>query len=326
MSYDPSVLRLIRRIGQKRGESEDFIAGNIAVGLVESGLQNLGGGDADSYGYRQQRASIYGRDPLRRQINNLYDEMHKLDRGQGLANLLADVQRPASQYRGRYGERLSEAYKLLGGGGAAGVGGGLVASAPTTSQQMSQPGESNIFTTLAGLNKSQAEKSPAYAQLQRGWELLAQIQNARNGGGKGLIGQATSAGGGISSEGYGGRLGSIINQANKIDAARVPYLWGGGHQAKQTNGKVSPLDCSGAVSRVLGVNPMVSGQFAKWGKPGRGKNVTIYANEDHVLMEINGHFWGTSASNPGGGAGWIPSNQISPDYLKKFHARHPPGL
>ena len=32
------------------------------------------------------------------------------------------------------------------------------------------------------------------------------------------------------------------------------------------------------------------------------------------------HFFGTSASNPGGGAGWIPQDQISPAYLRGFTA------
>jgi len=39
-------------------------------------------------------------------------------------------------------------------------------------------------------------------------------------------------------------------------------------------------------------------------------------------MEINGHFFGTSQTNPGGGAGWIPRGAISPQYLKGFTARH----
>jgi hypothetical protein len=120
----------------------------------------------------------------------------------------------------------------------------------------------------------------------------------------------------------GGRLARVEAEANKIDRAQVPYLWGGGHQRKiGRNEKVTPMDCSGAVSRLLGLNPMVSGQFAKWGKPGRGKNITIWANNEHVLVEIGGKFWGTSQSNPGGGAGWIDNPGKS--YLSRFTPRHP---
>jgi hypothetical protein len=116
--------------------------------------------------------------------------------------------------------------------------------------------------------------------------------------------------------------GRLVSRANAINAKRLPYAWGGGHGGRVNAYKAQPLDCSGAVSAVLGINPRVSGQFTSWGKPGEGGNVTIYANAHHVLMRIGNHFFGTSSSNPGGGAGWIPQSQISPEYLKGFTARH----
>jgi Transglycosylase SLT domain len=125
--------------------------------------------------------------------------------------------------------------------------------------------------------------------------------------------------------GQGGGIGRIVAQANKIDAAQVPYLWGGGHQRRIGRGeKVTPMDCSGAVSRLLGLNPMVASQFMKWGRKGRDPRgrFTVWAASDHVLVEIAGHFWGTSGSNPGGGAGWIPSSAISKAYLSRFTPRH----
>jgi hypothetical protein len=123
-------------------------------------------------------------------------------------------------------------------------------------------------------------------------------------------------------------VAQMLQEADHIDSARTPYSWGGGHQAKQVapGSKVNPLDCSGAVARVLGVDPRVSGQFANWGEGGEGKHVTIYANDSHVLMKINGHFFGTSKSNPGGGAGWIPASAVSKDYLSRFSVRHPRGM
>lgn len=120
------------------------------------------------------------------------------------------------------------------------------------------------------------------------------------------------------------KLAAIIAEADHIDSAHVPYLWGGGHGARVLPGtKVTPLDCSGAVSAALGINPKVSGEFESWGAPGKGGRLTIYANSHHVLMEVDGKFWGTSASNPGGGAGWIKPGVITPEYLKQFRARHP---
>jgi hypothetical protein len=140
-------------------------------------------------------------------------------------------------------------------------------------------------------------------------------------------GSPSTSDSGMQSSGGGGQLDQIINEANQIDKAHLPYQWGGGHNAQNKRGaKLVPLDCSGAVSRALGVNARVSGQFAKWGAPGPGEKVTIYANNTHVLMKIGNRFWGTSSTNPRGGAGWIPASAISKDYLKRFTARHPPGL
>ena len=129
--------------------------------------------------------------------------------------------------------------------------------------------------------------------------------------------------------GDGGPGGSSLAQtatarADVINRQRLPYQWGGGHAGKTPIHDAVPLDCSGAVSKVLGIDPRVSGDFAKWGRPGDGgsKGVTVYSNKDHVLMKINGKFFGTSASNPGGGAGWIEADNISPQYLQNFTARH----
>jgi hypothetical protein len=121
--------------------------------------------------------------------------------------------------------------------------------------------------------------------------------------------------------------GKLISRANAIDKKRMPYQWGGGHAGKVDAYKATPLDCSGAVSSVLGIDPKVSGEFEQFGKPGEGGSATIYANSHHVLMKVRGrdgqwHFFGTSGSNPGGGAGWIPAKNISPAYLQGFTARH----
>jgi hypothetical protein len=114
------------------------------------------------------------------------------------------------------------------------------------------------------------------------------------------------------------------SRADAINAKHLPYQWGGGHGGKVDPTKATPLDCSGAVSAVLGINPRVASQFETFGKPGDGGNrgVTIYAKSTHVLMKIDGHFFGTSSTNPGGGAGWIPQAAISPEYLKGFTVRH----
>ena len=122
-------------------------------------------------------------------------------------------------------------------------------------------------------------------------------------------------------------LRQIFERAAELDSRHLPYLWGGGHDAGVHNVfTTGALDCSGSVSAVLGVDPRVSTAFESWGLAGPGQHVTVYANPEHVLMEINGHFFGTSAANPGGGAGWIPREHIPASYLAGFVARHPAGL
>lgn len=112
------------------------------------------------------------------------------------------------------------------------------------------------------------------------------------------------AGGGFAGGGQGA-LGAMVNKANEIDSRHFPYLWGGGHGSFQ-----GPYDCSGAVSAVLHAGgflpaPETSGEFESFGQPGQGA-VTLYASAGHVYMSLDGKFFGTSGTNPGGGAGWFP--------------------
>jgi phage-related minor tail protein len=98
----------------------------------------------------------------------------------------------------------------------------------------------------------------------------------------------------------------LVAKANQIDDQKFPYLWGGGHDA----GFSGPYDCSGAISAILHAAgllqmPMVSGDFMNFGQPGPGGEFTIFANPGHVYGRIGGRYWGTSNSNPGGGAGFF---------------------
>ena len=82
----------------------------LATGIVESGLRNLPGGDADSQGWRQERASLYPnpRD-IKASVDRFFDEAAQFDRpGLRAGELAALVQRPAAQYRGRYGEVIRQ--------------------------------------------------------------------------------------------------------------------------------------------------------------------------------------------------------------------------
>jgi cell wall-associated NlpC family hydrolase len=120
----------------------------------------------------------------------------------------------------------------------------------------------------------------------------------------------------------------MIAAGNGIQS--LPYTYGGGHDPGFTP---SPgLDCSSTVSWVLhraGVlkAPMASGQFARWGRPGRGKWVTVYSNAGHAFVVIAGQRLDTSPAgsqlNDERGPRWRGSR---PRSTAGFVATHPPGL
>ncbi|MEA2184258.1 MAG: hypothetical protein QOF69_3443 [Solirubrobacteraceae bacterium] len=90
------------------------------------------------------------------------------------------------------------------------------------------------------------------------------------------------------------RVRALLSHLNRIVGKR--YTWGGGHAKLADKG----YDCSGAVSyglirAGLLAYSMVSGRFTRWGKPGGGRWVTIYANKRHVYMEVAGLRLDTSA-------------------------------
>ena len=112
----------------------------------------------------------------------------------------------------------------------------------------------------------------------------------------------------------------IIEAGNII--ARTPYVWGGGHGKWIDTG----YDCSGSVSFVLAnagliEGPMASGPLMSWGKPGRGKWVTVWTHQGHVFMEVAGIRFDTSGQRIDGSR-W----QNTMRSTSGFVARHPAGL
>jgi hypothetical protein len=99
--------------------------------MVESGLKNLPGGDADSVGYFQMRVSIWNRGAYagypnqpERQLDWFLDQAvavkrqriaagHSVTDPKHFGEWIADVERPAAQYRGRYQLQLNAAQALL---------------------------------------------------------------------------------------------------------------------------------------------------------------------------------------------------------------------
>jgi cell wall-associated NlpC family hydrolase len=112
-----------------------------------------------------------------------------------------------------------------------------------------------------------------------------------------------------------------INAANTIVGR--PYVWGGGHGSFYDDS----YDCSGAVSFALfggGLipRPLTSGDLMRWGAPGPGKWITVYANAGHTFVEIAGLRFDTVGAEQGTGPRW----HLATVSTGGFVARHPPGL
>jgi cell wall-associated NlpC family hydrolase len=106
----------------------------VMAALVESGLSNLPGGDADSAGFFQMRVGIWNdgeyagyRERPELQAKWFIDQALAVRKARVAAgdagfgqdpstwgNWIADVERPAEQFRGRYALQLEQASRLLG--------------------------------------------------------------------------------------------------------------------------------------------------------------------------------------------------------------------
>jgi hypothetical protein len=133
------------------------------------------------------------------------------------------------------------------------------------------------------------------------------------------------------------KLDAMQEMAEAVDGE--PYIWGGGHSGWD----LAPgYDCSGFVSTVLHsagylevpattqTLPSQPGIF-----PGPGRYVTIFdrtdggaADDDHVIIDINGRWWESGGSSAAGGAPSVHRiTGISASYLLTFNEiLHPRGL
>jgi len=112
----------------------------------------------------------------------------------------------------------------------------------------------------------------------------------------------------------------IIAAGNSI--ARKPYRYGGGHGLLADTG----YDCSGSVSYALRGAGLLSraldsGEFMRWGLPGRGTWVTLRSNRGHVYMVVAGLRFDTSARKLSGSR-WTDKMRSARGYA----GTHPDGL
>jgi len=113
---------------------------------------------------------------------------------------------------------------------------------------------------------------------------------------------------------------AIVQAGNEI--ANHPYKYGGGHGSFVDSG----YDCSGSISYALRGGGLLNGSlnstgFMSWGRPGKGRRITIYANAGHAYMVIDGRRFDTSARSETGSR-WSNTMRSSAGYV----ARHPAGF
>lgn len=112
-----NVAATIYQVGKSLGATDEEIIGGISAGIVESDLTNLPYGDRDSVGVFQQRPS-QGWTGLTNVAAAAKEFLTRLigtrSSGEPIAERVADVQRPAAQYRSRYAEELDEAMYVFG--------------------------------------------------------------------------------------------------------------------------------------------------------------------------------------------------------------------
>lgn len=115
-------------------------------------------------------------------------------------------------------------------------------------------------------------------------------------------------------------VAELIAAGNRI--ATLPYRYGGGHGSFDD----SAYDCSGSVSFALHGADLLNTTLAstglmRWGRPGAGRWISVYANRQHTFLVVAGLRFDTSGQRAAG-TRWQPMDRTT----KGFVVRHPGGL
>lgn len=135
------------------------------------------------------------------------------------------------------------------------------------------------------------------------------------------------------------KFNAALTTMKQINSKHFEYQWGGGHAVagSPTGGPGTGFDCSGAISAMLHSvgdlkTPLTSGSMGSVLESGPGA-ITVFYNGEHTFAYIPSlhKYWGTSESNPGGGAGFFPksvgdSEVASGNASGAYSVGHVPGL
>jgi len=203
---------------------------------------------------------------------------------------------------------------------------GQDATAPASAPARKRPSRSGGSSSASGANVAPGAPSDAEveAQLREAFRVPEGESADPN---RSIVDTATLSSGGIATVPPGAprAVGAIITAANQV--ATKPYVYGGGHGRLANEIWVdTAYDCSGSISFAFASaglidRPMVSGGLARWGKPGPGKWVTIYANGGHAWMTVGGLRFDTSGLKQSGSR-WQTARRSTAG----FTVRHPAGL
>lgn len=181
MAYSPTVIADFNKALAAKGISPTSkVAKSLfEAGLVESGLQNLDYGDADSLGALQQRPSqgwAHATSPYLGAIDYLNQAIPLSGKYGSAGELAQAVQR--SKYPGRYAAVGAQAASILGGlpapktsSAAAPVpagsstGGTATGAAPSSSASVAQPQVGDFSSLLASLGATQQQPARQFAGL-----------------------------------------------------------------------------------------------------------------------------------------------------------------
>lgn len=132
------------------------------------------------------------------------------------------------------------------------------------------------------------------------------------------------------------KVADFVREGARISHQNLPYVWGGGHgHVGQPSG--GGYDCSGYISACAhaagfwpkdwGAVGHVSGDFASWGSPGKGRYLTIWSSASHVFAEVDipglKIRWIDTSRQAGGPAG--PHTRTGNRSTAGCTARHWPG-